>query len=1423
VATTTFINEFHYDNAGADSGEGFEIAGAAGTSLAGWKVVFYNGGTTAASAQNAVQYRTVDLTGVIADQQNGFGTLSFTLPTDAVQNGAPDGFALIDAGGAVVQFLSYEGVLRAADGPAAGLTSTDIGVSEAGTTPVGSSLRLTGTGTTYEDFIWAPAAPNSFGAVNSGQTFGATVAAPTLSIADASAAEGNAGTTALTFTVTRSGNLTAASSASYAVTFGTATADDLSGALTGTVAFAAGQDSATVTVQIAGDVVVEGDEAFTVTLSDPTGATLDDATATGTIANDDRAAVTGTAFINELLYDPAGADTNERVEIAGTAGLNLIGWSLVLYNGNGGAPYRTIALSGVITDQDDGSGALAFDAPGIQNGAPDGLALVDAGGRVVQFLSYEGSFTAVGGPADGLTSTDIGVSQSGTEPNTVSLQLKGNGFDAESFTWTAASASSFGQVNAGQNFIAANPAGTLRVRDASVTEGDDGVREVAFTVTRSGGAGGAFSLRYDVVFDEGAGQANAADFSGDTGGLIAFADGQTEATIRLAVAGDTVGEPDERFTLRISDPTGPVTIGDGEATGTIVNDDLARLAVYEIQGLGHRSAFAGQTVVTTGVVTALGSNGYYLQDVTGDGDTRTSDAIFVFTGSAPTGVAVGDRLEIAGRIDEFAGSADVLPITQISPRTVTLLEANAALPTAVLIGPDGVRPPTENLEDDGFTSYDPATDGLDFFESIEGMRVTVQSPVAVAPSVGGSVYTVASRDGDDLVATGLSKDGFLVIDGGAGGLGVTNSGAGSDFNPERILIGSLVSGGVPRVTAGTEFADVTGVVSYRSGSYTVLAGSAPTVVAAGPDLSDQTTTFAGNDSRLIVATYNILNLDPNDADGDRDVAEGRFDLIGRQIGVRMGAPGIVVLEEVQDNDGSANTGVTSASVTLQTLVDAIFAASGVRYSFLDNPFIADNASGGEPGSNIRVAFLYRDDIVDFQEGSLRTVPGATQNPGDPFASARPPLVGDFAFNGETVTVIGNHFTSKGGGSALSGSIQPSVAGGEVKRTQQAAVVNDFVDTLLAADADANIIVAGDLNEFQFEEPLGVLTGELTFDGAAITGTGPAVLQNLTYLLPENERYSYVFEGNAQQIDHILVTGALSAGAVTEILHINRDEFASDHDPVLAALDIGVAVVRQDGTAASETLTGTTGRDRLGGLDGDDRLRGFAGDDILVGGSGNDTLEGGAGDDRMQGGAGNDSYIVDASGDRVEEGADAGFDTVKTTLVAYTLGANVEVLQFQTAADATGAGNELNNTLFGNAGADTLRGLAGDDRLVGGAGDDLLIGGTGRDSMEGGAGADRFVFAAGDLAALARPDTIRDFDVNGGDLIDLSALGALSFIGSDGFNGQGSGELRYQQQGRFTFVYGDLDGDGRADFAVQLEGVNILSEDDFVLASGMMTM
>lgn len=155
-----------------------------------------------------------------------------------------------------------------------------------------------------------------------------------------------------------------------------------------------------------------------------------------------------TIFINEFHYDNKGVDTGERVEIAGPAGTGLDNWLLLLYNGATGEQYKSIMLAGTFTDQWGGLGFLVFDTPGLQNGAPDGMALVDASGKVVQFLSYEGAFTAKNGGASGLTSTNIGVRESNdSTPEGWSLQLEGTGTTYSDFRWSGPKASTFGAAN----------------------------------------------------------------------------------------------------------------------------------------------------------------------------------------------------------------------------------------------------------------------------------------------------------------------------------------------------------------------------------------------------------------------------------------------------------------------------------------------------------------------------------------------------------------------------------------------------------------------------------------------------------------------------------------------------------------------------------------------------------------------------------------------------------------------------------------------------------------------------------------------------------------------------------------------------------------------------------------------------------------
>ncbi|WP_141504990.1 calcium-binding protein, partial [Rhizobium sp. L9] len=133
-----------------------------------------------------------------------------------------------------------------------------------------------------------------------------------------------------------------------------------------------------------------------------------------------------------------------------------------------------------------------------------------------------------------------------------------------------------------------------------------------------------------------------------------------------------------------------------------------------------------------------------------------------------------------------------------------------------------------------------------------------------------------------------------------------------------------------------------------------------------------------------------------------------------------------------------------------------------------------------------------------------------------------------------------------------------------------------------------------------------------------------------------------------------------------------------------------------------------------GNDLDNVITGGAAADTISGGAGNDTLNGGAGADRLIGGAGDDNYIVDNAGDLVTEVANEGIDTVRTTLSAHTLAANVENLTYIGMAAFTGAGNLLDNVIIGGVAADKLIGAAGNDTLIGGAGSDTMLGGIGDD-------------------------------------------------------------------------------------------------------------
>jgi VCBS repeat-containing protein len=682
---------------------------------------------------------------------------------------------------------------------------------------------------------------------------------------------------------------------------------------------------------------------------------------------------------------------------------------------------------------------------------------------------------------------------------------------------------------------------TVGINDVVITEGDSGTRTATFTVTRSDNSG-SFSL--DFATADGSAAAGS-DYVAASGTLVFAAGGALTQTISVTINGDTIVEGNETFTIGLSNlvnTLGTAAFNDISGAGTITNDDFSLVGIHDIQGASHTSPLVGQTVTTTGIVTAVAGNGFYLQARDADIDTNiaTSEAIFIFTGSAPS-VVVGDAANVTGVVGEFfpgGVSSGNLSTTQLANTTVTVLSSGNALPAAIVLGTGGRLAPTEVIDNDNFASFDPTTDGIDFYESLEAMRVTIPAPLVVAPTSDfGEIYTVANNGAN---ATGLSARGTVVTRGSAGdGLNVQNVGPGADYNPERIQIDDgLLPGATPSVGAGTILNDVTGVVSYGFGNFEVLATAAVTVATASI-LTREVTTLLGNASNLTIASYNTLNLDLGDA------AAGHFTSLGTQIALNLGSPDIIALQEVQDNSGPTNDGTIAANLTLQALVDAITAAGGPTYTFIDNPFITNNTNGGEPGGNIRVAFLYNAARVTLVDGSVTT----TANAAADFAGSRPPLSATFAFNGEQVVVVNNHFTSKGGSGLLFGADQPPANGGAAARLTQAQNVSNYVAGL---GPNAKVVVLGDLNEFSNEESLAPLT----------TTAG---LSALSLTLPENERYSFNFEGNAQELDQVYISGNLLTQSTFDIVHTNSEfvstpASASDHDPSVVRINIPAVVV-----------------------------------------------------------------------------------------------------------------------------------------------------------------------------------------------------------------------------------------------------------------------
>lgn len=569
----------------------------------------------------------------------------------------------------------------------------------------------------------------------------------------------------------------------------------------------------------------------------------------------------------------------------------------------------------------------------------------------------------------------------------------------------------------------------------------------------------------------------------------------------------------------------------------------ASVRIRDIQGKAHLSPLLGRAVTAVpGVVTLLRSNGFYMQDTQPDNDAATSEGIFVYTGSAPT-VAPGDAVSVSGSISEFrpggSGGTGNLSTTQIGGNPqVSVLSSGNALPAAVVIGAGGRTPPGKQISAVNGNVENAAqldlSQGIDFWESLEGMRLQLNQAVATGPRNSYGEVSLLADAG--AYASVRNNRGALVI-------------AADDFNPERIILddGSVTT---PVMNSGDMLTQVEGVLDYNFGNFKLLASHIGSKIDMA--LSAETTRKQQLDE-LSVASFNVENLDAGD-----DAA--KFSRLAQTVVGNLQSPDIVGLMEIQDDNGATNNGVVSASQTYARLIAAISAAGGPAYQFRQIDPV-DGQDGGEPGGNIRVGFLFNPLRVTFVDragaGSLTAntlqpcdagaclqySPGRIAPSDSAFASSRKPLAGEFRFNGHGVIVIANHFNSKGGDQPLFGRYQPPALTSETQRQRQAEIVANFVQQAATLAPQAKVVVLGDLNDFQFSRPLSTLKN--------------AGLADLVETLPEAERYTYIYDGNAQVLDHIMVSQALQGVADYDIVHVNSEfaDQASDHEPEVARLNL----------------------------------------------------------------------------------------------------------------------------------------------------------------------------------------------------------------------------------------------------------------------------
>ena len=565
--------------------------------------------------------------------------------------------------------------------------------------------------------------------------------------------------------------------------------------------------------------------------------------------------------------------------------------------------------------------------------------------------------------------------------------------------------------------------------------------------------------------------------------------------------------------------------------------------IGEVQGESHQSPLVGKEVVINNVVVTKtdGDKGFYVQDKVSDNNPRTSDAVYV---ASKEKVVSGDLLRVQGTVKEgymeeysvrpgqtFKKPAGSLTVTQIINATITKL-GKADLPKALNIS----EKMPKDIVDNTPTKYNPETEALDYWESLEGMRVEVTKPKVTGPQYKGDIYVLPG----DYKGQKLNNIGGVNLRPGVQNTEVLPITVGNSF-----------------VAKAKDYfnENITGVVTYKNKTYKIDPSSVPAIQDGG--LTREVSKIYPAEDKLTIASYNIENFSANN-NGHDETPEEKVDKIANSFIKEVHSPDIITLIEVQDNNGGVNDGTVDGVKSGEKLAQRIKSLGGPDYKYTEIAPV-DGKDGGKPGANIRVAYLYNpkrvtligkekggsEEAARFVNGHLEKNPARVDPTSVHFEKVRKSLAAEFEFKGERIVVIANHLKSKLGDDAIYGSNQPSVENTKAKRIEEAKILNAFIKEGLRQNPNLKFVLTGDFNDFEFSDSVKTIVGN--------------ELVNLMAEHEQGDRYSYFYRGSNQSLDNILISKNIKDKVVFSPVHINASFMeehgrASDHDPVVVQID-----------------------------------------------------------------------------------------------------------------------------------------------------------------------------------------------------------------------------------------------------------------------------